>query len=143
MKWLKTELHFSLTTWRLSKQARKSSFNLTHSSSEMAADIASGGSSLELVLDCKNKRYIRWPFGRLALLLARHSPLRGCPSLAPRQPPKWPAGYIAYFCNQALVSQIIFLLSRYQALLGLSSLDLLGPCRERPWLFLHLLHFFL
>src|SRR5580658_630903 len=56
----------------------------------------------DLVLDCKNKRYIRWPFRQLALLLARHSPLRGCSSLAPRQPPKWPAGYIAYFCNQAL-----------------------------------------
>jgi hypothetical protein len=62
-----------------------------------------GCSLFVLVLDCKNKRQIRWPFGRLALLLARHSPLRGCSSLAPRQPPKWPADYIAYFCNQALV----------------------------------------
>jgi len=66
-----------------------------------------------LVLDCKNKRHMRWPFGWLALLLARHSPLRGCSSLEPeqirnarlcgrpRQAPKWPAAYSAYFCNQA------------------------------------------
>src|SRR5208282_6044880 len=40
--------------------------------------------------------------GVLALLLARQSPLRGCSSLAPRQPPKWPADYITYFCNPAL-----------------------------------------
>jgi anthranilate phosphoribosyltransferase len=38
------------------------------------------------------------------LLLARHSPLRGCSSLAPRQPPKRPAAYIAYFCNQTLAN---------------------------------------
>ena len=56
---------------------------------------------VRLELDCKNKRHIRWPFGRLALLLARHSPVRGCSALAPRQPPKWPAGCNAYFCNQA------------------------------------------
>jgi hypothetical protein len=60
-----------------------------------------------LVLNCRNKRYIRRPFGRPALLLARRSPLRGCSSLAPRQTPKWPADRIAYFCNQALVYRFI------------------------------------
>jgi hypothetical protein len=55
-----------------------------------------------LVLNCRNKRYIRRPLGRLALLLARRSPLRGCSSLAPRQPSKLPSDCIAYFCNQAL-----------------------------------------
>jgi hypothetical protein len=61
-------------------------------------------SGIDLVLNCKNKRQNRWLFKRLALLLTRHSPLRGCFSLAPRQPPKWPAASIAYFCNQALVA---------------------------------------
>jgi hypothetical protein len=28
---------------------------------------------------------MRWPFGWLALLLARHSPLRGCSLLEPEQ----------------------------------------------------------
>ncbi len=67
-----------------------------------------------LVSDCKNKRHIRWPFGRLAsafaeakadrLLLARHpdGSGRGCSALAPRQPPQSTAGCNAYFCNQTL-----------------------------------------
>jgi hypothetical protein len=59
-----------------------------------------------LVLDCRNRRHVRWPFGRLASLLARYPDAsgRGCASLAPRQPSIGPADCIAYFCNQALVS---------------------------------------
>ena len=37
----------------------------------------------DLMSDCRNKRPIRWLFGRLALFLARYGPLRGCSSLAP------------------------------------------------------------
>src|SRR5271170_3959140 len=56
-----------------------------------------------LVLDCKNRRYSRQAIWVAGAARARSIPAAGCDERATKPAAQRANGYIAYFCNQAIV----------------------------------------